>query len=173
MRSTNTTKPQGFNLTELALLHHLCTCWHKLVTSIRFLEWYSRSEFEKINSNIDKDEHQFYRLNQLCANKLLENFMPLTHLAIIIRLLYFLTNTKLFDDKQYSKWSAQVQDELVNAKLRKILPVEQFKKLERTLDTDTKNAFIVHYLTDIIAEYIRLDSYNLYNIIDYITRLEV
>lgn len=173
MRADPNNKHLGFNQTELSVIHHLCTCWHKLTTNIRFIEWYTREEFHKLNSTIDKDDHQYFRLNQLCANKLLEKVMPLTHLAIVIRLLSFLMNTKLSDDKQqWNGWSVGDHQEIYQ-KLQQLLPVEPLIKLERRMDLDTKNAFIVHYLTDIIAEYISLDSYNLYNIIDYINRLEV
>jgi hypothetical protein len=157
-RANEPLKP--LTIPERTFLYHYTSLWYSIITHLRFINF-----FPKRIENCDDDA--MASLNQICRVKLLGVLLPLPDLAILIRILHYNSLQKESNSLEYTLFGRERQQ------IYGVFSNEALEQMVQKTSSMATTHEINSNLVSIISEYIVLDHYNLYNILDFIVRLEV
>jgi hypothetical protein len=147
---------------ERTFLYHYTQMWLTVITKLRFATFF-KARLENC------DENAMILINQICRTKLLSVLLPLPDLAILIRVLHYSSSVqeKETNSTEYTLFGRE------RHQVYTVFPNDAFESVIKENSKEATYHQINSNLISIIAEYIVLDHFNLYNILDFIVRMEV
>jgi hypothetical protein len=153
---------QPLTLPERTFLYHYTNLWYKVITKLRFSTFFQ-------NGIENCDQNSMLLMNQICRIKLLSVLLPLPDLAVLIRVLHYNATVQQKEtfSMEYQLFGREKQQ------VFSVFPNESFESIVKENCKEATYHQINSHLVSIIGEYIVLDHFNLYNILDFVARLEV